>query len=414
MKSPLPVAVSSYSAPKPIVICQRNYCYALGPQTGNENYGMYRTVHASLKNASLSNIQATYGNYNTSAAAADTSGANTITIYPSLDLYNAGYVAPIPFTFSGKNPIPILPGQTITSDVLDPSIWIPPNTEFWDRCFVDAGPTGTWPLSNDISIFSEECQIVGPATINQSHGGQAFHVSGYVYGPMYITGIPSTPTACWLGLGDSVMVGFGDIINPIPGLNYSYAKGWFERLVGNAYGCVQLACGGQTAQQSANGGAIYRLGGNLGKYCTHAIMALGINDIGTLLHTASQVEANVATCVALLRSQGIAKVYVTTFQPQTTSTDNWATVANQSVYSFESNRLAYNNDIRSTNGAIVGADGYFEICIPCESSPGSGKFIANGTADYATADGLHPSPVLNGIVAAYNLAQIQAISIKPY
>jgi len=375
---------------------------------------MYAIAHASLKNASISSLQATYGNYNTNMSAADTSGANNILIHPSLDFTNLGMPWPIPITFNGQNPAVVLPGQTITSDVIESIGWIPPNVEFFDRCFMDGGPTGTWPVSNDINAVARECVQYGPATVNQAFAGQSFHEAGYPYGPMFITGTPSTPTAAWLGLGDSVMVGFGDVLTYIPGLQTSYVRGWFERAIGNAYGCVQLAVSGQTANQSANGGASLRLGGNLGQYCTHAIMALGINDIGFLSHSIAQTQTDVATCVQLLRNQGIAKVYVTTLQPNTTSTDSWATVANQTVFSFEGNRTGYNTSIRNSNGSVVGADGYFEICIPCESSPGSGKFFVNGTANYATSDGLHPSPTANGFIAAAILPTIQAISAIPY
>jgi hypothetical protein len=106
------------------------------------------------------------------------------------------------------------------------------------------------------------------------------------------------------------------------------------------------------------------------------------------------------------------KYYTATIPPPTSSTDNWATVANQTLNPNNTIRVNYNNWMRdgfpiaystllaaavgSTGANIIRIgnprhpiSGYFEIADTVESGRDSGKWISNGTAFYYTGDGLH-------------------------
>ena len=120
---------------------------------------------------------------------------------------------------------------------------------------------------------------------------------------------------------------------------------------------------------------------------SHAIIDLGTNDIALYSRTAAQVKADNEVIAATLRSYGV-KVTVMTLLPRTTSTDSFATEANQTpATGFESGGHAdtYNDYVRT--GAISvdwnyvdarllyqGADPTkYRVDIPC------------------TTDGIHPT-----------------------
>lgn len=119
-------------------------------------------------------------------------------------------------------------------------------------------------------------------------------------------------------------------------------------------------------------------------------IVLGINDIGGS-RTAVAIEADIVTIASYFPT---AAVYIGTIAPYTTSTDSWATTANQTVQATEAVRVAVNTWIRAlTTATIANFAGVLEIADAQESARNSGKWKANGSTGQLayTVDGLHAS-----------------------
>jgi hypothetical protein len=89
-------------------------------------------------------------------------------------------------------------------------------------------------------------------------------------------------------------------------------------------------------------------------------------------------------------------VWLATVAPRTTSTDNWATVANQTPVTGEAQRVAYNTSLRTSPPSWVA--GIFDVAAQVESSLNSGAWKATGTAFGYTADGIHETTAGNLLI----------------
>jgi hypothetical protein len=131
-----------------------------------------------------------------------------------------------------------------------------------------------------------------------------------------------------------------------------------------------------------------------------AICELGINSItgGASLAT---MQANYARVWGFLRSLGCA-IFQTTILPFPSSTDGFATLANQTAGAQDAVRQAVNAWIRGGAGGLL--DGFIDAASVIEdgaaASP-SGKVIVNGTIGYALIDGKHPTPPILPLLGSY-------------
>lgn len=136
-------------------------------------------------------------------------------------------------------------------------------------------------------------------------------------------------------------------------------------------------------------------------YTTHAITELGVNDLqqpATGSTTLAAIEANALATWAAMKGSGL-KVYQTLITPKTSSTDSWATAANQTPaarFGIGQDRDLFNIWIKA-RAADSTIDGYIDIPSVWEDQANLGKWVSNGTANYATSDGLHPSSVMQTI-----------------
>jgi hypothetical protein len=118
-------------------------------------------------------------------------------------------------------------------------------------------------------------------------------------------------------------------------------------------------------------------------YCTHVISEFPFNDIKSGVG-ASVVETRMQTLAGLWSK----KIYLTTIEPDTASSDSWATLGNQTPFAQESDRVAYNTWVRGTPS---GFNGYFDVASAVESSLNSGLWKVDGTANkyVGPSDGVH-------------------------
>lgn len=210
------------------------------------------------------------------------------------------------------------------------------------------------------------------------------------------------PTVVIGGVGDSVMSGQGET-----------ATGWgFSWLTRGVNGAVPLYRYSVPGARLAALRARHAFGLSMLTNCTHAVALIGTNDLGDG-RTFAQVQADLAWLYQSLADRGV-QVYGATLLPRTTSTDSWATTANQSAYSAAyaagsgSARGQLNAWIRGGAGGLLA--GYVETADAVETARDSGLWKVNGSANYYTADGTHPTtaghtamaPAVN--VATFTLA----------
>lgn len=189
------------------------------------------------------------------------------------------------------------------------------------------------------------------------------------------------PTPTVVVVGDSITVGQGSANNSF---------GWWKYGLNNTLPAFAYARAGILAQGIA---AAHKRGFPLMQGLTHAFVMLGANDAG---RTFDAIQADLLTIWTALAGRGL-KVYGATITPTTTTTDAWATLANQTAKSGEAVRVQINDWIRTTPAPLTG---YVDTADATESARNSGKWKVNGTANYPTADGLHPSDVMHQAMGA--------------
>lgn len=136
-------------------------------------------------------------------------------------------------------------------------------------------------------------------------------------------------------------------------------------------------------------------------FCTHMIDNTGTNDIN-----ASISPATTLTSLQLIWSdfkanaKGAKRIIRLPLLPLTSSTDSWATTANQTPaanYGAGGNR----DTLNSTIAAAIGTGGYPDELVNINSVlEVSNKWVVNGTANYATDDGTHPTPAGHALAGA--------------
>lgn len=144
-------------------------------------------------------------------------------------------------------------------------------------------------------------------------------------------GLKDPKEVVFLGVGDSIGAGQADGTE-----NGEYGKGFIHRAMvsakntGDHFACGNLAESGIEAQDFKDG---TRWDSQLAPYATHAIDNLGTNDLTSTADSTkrSTLETNIQLVWAKLAASGIEKIYRMELLPRTSSTDSWATAANQTV-----------------------------------------------------------------------------------
>lgn len=148
--------------------------------------------------------------------------------------------------------------------------------------------------------------------------------------PVMVTGIPAKRHVAIAGWGDSLMAGVGDVTN-----NANGAMGWFEHACHAVDGAsrnipfTNLSKSGDMTSTYSVDEAQARFA--CLEYATHVIFGMGNNDIMSG-RTLAQMQESHLEAWAHAKLFG-CKVGAVTLTPRTTSTDSWATVANQTPVS---------------------------------------------------------------------------------
>lgn len=250
---------------------------------------------------------------------------------------------------------------------------------FFSRTKVSVSAGGLkWPIGLGDSMNGADEGAVGSAVNSDlTLSGSITANSNSGYYPWAIFGKATIPSVSILVVGDSIAAGKGGVLVAGKG------AGWIaEAFPTNVPWLRAAPMSGETSGQwsVASGSGIQRLIAMVGVY-NRALVTYGINDI-TGGQTFSAVQTRLTNLWAQLRSMG-CKVYQTTITPVTTSTDTWATTANQTVTATNGIRTQVNDWIR---GMPIGLDGYLEVADLVETARNSGIWKAGHTSD-----GTHPN-----------------------
>lgn len=334
---------------------------------------------------------------------------------------------PLPAYFNRTRFKTLLPGESVFTDGIYVGV-VNKGDFIFSRTFhqVSVG-TQFWlnsPNDNNVNAVNAallSSREVGANLLDKSltggaQGGIATDATGNtMWGPQAIFGekaIPTTPNV--LLLGDSIIHGTGDTNQTIQ------YYGWATRSCQTAgYAYFNLGKGAETIQALALHYQTTRRQW-MAQYSTHIVTNGGTNDFAS--RTLAQIQADAIQywqhCAA---SQ--CYVYHCTLTPVTTSTDEWATTANQTINAQDARRTGFNDWLRdgapmnnnvnpftaASTGVSPGATisrsgsalhpltGYFETADPVESARNSGKWIAN-----YTGDGVHPNTTAHTAIAVAN------------
>ena len=151
------------------------------------------------------------------------------------------------------------------------------------------------------------------------------------------------------------------------------------------------------ANNSAGRQAMYQ-------YATHAITDHGGADINANTSPAN-VLVDQRVIWNALAAGGLQRVEQMLLTPHTSSTDSWATLANQTLLEDADKTTANNNII--ANVGSDGLDAYFDNhtgTIADAVEPG--KWVVDGSANFSTDDGVHPGPTHHGLMATAFAARV--------
>lgn len=203
-------------------------------------------------------------------------------------------------------------------------------------------------------------------------GGYPANASNTIaYGPIAI--IATTAKGSVILIGDSRVAGLYD--------QAADQQGELERALGPVMGVINCGASSDRAVWAA---ASFTNRLALAQYATHAFIELGTNDAANGAATGPQIVAARNTLRTALETAGLL-VCDTTFAPRSTSTDSWATTANQTTGAGETARVAANTCWRETPSV-------FDVTAGVESGLNSGKWAVDGTPFKYTGDGTHETP----------------------
>lgn len=260
--------------------------------------------------------------------------------------------------FGGSATGSIASGSNLVSDAL--SINIPINTEFWCRIsFQNTGGVLYRPITANSGIGD---RVEVTATDKTTSGTIADSVPNYAYPPAAI--ISQTNNRSVFMIGTSRTFGYTDTVDGTGNV------GEMERSIGPKYAYCNA---GISFDSAANLVAAHTKRAALANaYHTDVIVEHGANEGSDDLATR---QGHLATIWALFPT---LRVYGATLAPYTTSSDSWATVANQTVVW---DQITFNDWIRTKPAPLAGV---FEISDPVCSSHNSNKWLPG-----LTGDGLH-------------------------
>jgi lysophospholipase L1-like esterase len=216
-----------------------------------------------------------------------------------------------------------------------------------------------------------------------------------------------------IGLGDSIMDGYGDSKNPVIAGNGPLSRAAVDANGANTIATLNLTRSGETAKTWVNH---HLRQAQILPFANVVVEEFATNDIG-----ANNPDADANLIIARLesiwttaRDAGVQKIVRTRLLPRTTSaSSNWLSKADQTP------NLNWGPDgIRDTVNAHFQTalaqgkiDAVVDMLTPVADPTDNHYWLTNGTNDYMTSDGCHPRPVAHALMAAPLRAALLALTV---
>lgn len=260
----------------------------------------------------------------------------------------------------------------------------------------DGGSDAVMHASGAVSSGADITGNIWTATsYNNGLGG-----SSSQHCPLAVVAIQAKPKAIIASRGDSVLNGSG----PADGLSWVQKAVAGSSTIAHAYkACIP----GSTLQ---NVDLYDQIGPTLAQFADYWVIQLQNDPFNGV--TLADMKVSLLSQVRGFSLGGARRVIVATSLPRTTSSDSWATAGNQSTVAGETARTGLNDWIRDTSatGAKAQSGGLIWMVVdPCSGvevnaanalTQNGGRWIANAAANYATADGIHPTNASRDLSAA--------------
>jgi lysophospholipase L1-like esterase len=351
------------------------------------------------------------------ATTAITLGPNAFSVVKCAIEKDSGTTVPV--TFSGGRTKTINAGDTdVQSDPIRPSSWglskFDRNSKWWLRLEISVTTAGhqhpkgiaytgsrggTFPAwvgwAFDPAEGSRPSDVDSTGNISLTGSGGAGVNNPYT--PQILGRFVSGDPPTWLGLGDSIMDFSNDNLS-----GYGYA-GFFARAMvndtfnGNFVGGMNFGSSGSKANMWTTGNAPKAT--TYWKYAKYAIEEFGTNNFAGS-DTLATVQSQVSTLWALAYAQGIQGILRTKLLPRTSATsDSYVTEAGQTKlteFQVGGKAAQFNTwlDTQVGTGLCTSL-----LDVTAIRGTDTWAWAVNGTANYATTDGIHPSPAGHALMA---------------
>lgn len=266
----------------------------------------------------------------------------------------------IPVTFGGSRSVVVKDGLRVFSDIV--GVALRKGQQFSIRSVVSVASGAKFPMhliargdawgegiSGDVTAAGPGADLTGFSDVWVGQSGNKLNVR--MFGPSAVLVLPAAATPCLLALTDSIGVGTGESVVFAGALTASADRldeGWITRAVKGRWAHFIAGLSGTNLSNwlSSGGAGNFRRRNIIERMLfTHVLNEDGINDLQGGA-TAATVQAR-AISTWLDRSTWGKPQYQSTITPlATTSSDNWTTVAGQTVHSNAAARVTYNAWLR--------------------------------------------------------------------
>lgn len=348
---------------------------------------MARSAHVATED--LTSVRLAFSNFDYTNISDSGNGALS-TITASIE-YPAGTFTQLLFSGSSSSSIPS--GDLIFSDYV--TVSIPNGSTFWVRQFIN-NSVGLFFNGWRNTFYGEATAVATSGLTDQTMSGTISDTGqGWSLPPTAILGTTINPSV--IIAGDSISVGFGGGGQP---QNGALATGFNGKqgIVAQSLGNIPFLNMGVPGQTATSWIAQATARDKLIQKGSHLIVQVGVNDLANG-RTSAQIITSLQGIYALARSG--QKIYQTTITPDSTSTDSWATLVNQTtVPNPTTEYAALNTAIRAI---LANTTGTYDVTSVVENSLNSSLWPVTGAANFATSDGLHPSSVGYNAVVSNNI-----------
>ena len=329
----------------------------------------------------LTSVQVCFPNWYTKAGPGDTATGGAATITASFE-YPLGTFHQL--LFSGSATGAVASGGTLCSDAYASAI--PNYAEFAVREHY-SNPSGIVVVAYGVNtVLNFDALNFGTNVADQTMGGTVGNTLAiFAAYPAAIIAQSVRPSACLYG--DSRAFGLLHIRSDATG-----DGGELAPRIGPSLAYINMGVPSDIVSGTISSVANRKA---LSQYCSIGIDELGINDVAS-----NVAPATIASDRTIFANDfAPMPMYGTTLVPYTTTTDACATTANQSLQSFEANRVTFNALVRA---GIPGEINYIDLSDMIDPTR-SGKWPVNGSANGYAGDTnnicLHENAAGAGIIA---------------